>query len=296
MNNLAIACFVSLYKMRDYAATAETLCITQQALIRNVQKLETALGFPLFMKSASGPVPTLAGRSYYEYFLQRGREMSFASRVIKDEGREPGVCIGWSEWTGCPKWVEDQIRSFRSDYPEISVRARQAPASALRELLYSGEVDVALMSQAAASGVKGQVYYDHIFNIPLYLLISRRHAGAQPEKITPEILALPHLTSFLDETDEEQVLVRCAKEYERLGAPVPEILILPNWSSVYVEVNMKNGVAFVPLNSTVRTHDCFKAIALGREIPLTILRRMKDSDNVELLASRLTSGRGDVHE
>lgn len=288
MNNIVLACFLSLVHTRSYAATAEDLSITQQALSRNIQKLEDELGCSLLRKNTQSVVLTAAGREYYEYFYELGQELSAATRLIKGDGRKKELGVGWCEWTGCPEWIHRAVRSFARLYPDVKINVRQASFKMLRSLLFETEIDVALTSRFMAKTIKGPYLSTAIGEMPLYAVISSRHPMVQTG--LEKILSLPHITSYGYEDKEEQVQANVHCEYEKIGAAPEAVTVLPNWNSVYVDVNMGNGITFSPANNTVSMHDCFTLLPMKRGVTLSAIRRIENiNPNVKLFMSHLKS-------
>lgn len=283
VNNLEIACFLLLYKTNDAFATADALSITQRSLMQNLKRLEGELGFALFSKDNQGFLPTLAGDKYYSFFLKRGNELASISRVLRGEVREETLCIGWCDWIGCPDWLAKAIKRFKSDNPDVNVSVRQATAEMLKTFLYNGEIDIAITSHVTSGSLKGLIFSSFITNSPLYLVISKTHPCYDGEPDLDDLLRLPQLTSYLDDDDKARMLTRTKKLYDDLGAGMPEVLILPNWESVYVELIMHNGVAFLPPNDMIRTHDCFNLVPISRTVPIVCLRPLERHNKYEQL-------------
>lgn len=288
LNNLEIACFLSLYKTRSYPATADMLSITPRALAQNLKRLEAKLGFDLFLKNDQNLWPTIAGKKYYDFFLARGKDLAISSRLI--HGNEPGdaLCIGWCDWLGCPEWITQEIKRFKSDHPGMTLSVRQASAKKLKQLLYDGEIDIALTSDITSGSLKSQIYSTNISKLPLYMLISKSYPGISDKPEIADLADLPHISSFMDDMDEGKVIARCLRTYAMMGITPKEISVLPNWESVYAEINMQNGVTFAPANNTVRTHDCFTLVPTGLEIPLIALKPLEQRNKTaDLFFGRL---------
>ncbi|MDR1766116.1 MAG: LysR family transcriptional regulator [Lachnospiraceae bacterium] len=311
MNNLEIASFMSLYKTRDAAAAADVLSITPRALEQNLKRLEAELGFALFLRHDKDldPAPTLAGRRFYDYFWARGKDLSHTLRTMRGEDVSGILCICWCDWSGCPDWVIRTIRRFKSDFPGVRLQVRQASSKMLKEQLYGGEVDIALTSHITAGSLNGQFFSTDICDTPLYFIISATHPaapdlaklaergsaarkrpspmqhphrggspptpGVQRPAYTP-LDNIPFFTSYLDDDDNEsKVIARTGRFYRDQGLSPPEVTVLPNWESVYVEVNMHSGVTLAPMNLTVKTHDCFALLPTGVDIPLISLQPVR---------------------
>lgn len=297
MTNLEIACLLSVYKTLDYSATAEVLGMTPRALMQNLKRLEEELGFSLFFRDARGLRPTLAGVKFHDFFLARGKDLLASSRMISGQGREAALSVGWCDWLGCPEWLAGMIRRFKQEHPDIKLRVSQAPARELKEMLYNGEMDIALTSHITSGSLRGQVFGTSICNLPLYALLSKAHPGVgdsfEPEKLSN----MPHIASYLDDDTVEAVSARCMQMHEQVGIKSADTRVLPNWGSVYTEVNMQNGFTLSPANNLVRQHDCFKRLSTGYSIPLIALRPVQvRSEESELFFEALIKEARQRHE
>ena len=68
MTDTQITQFVTVAKYLNFSRTAEVLYVSQPALSKQIQKLETELGFPLFVRSTHDVRLTPAGETMFRYF------------------------------------------------------------------------------------------------------------------------------------------------------------------------------------------------------------------------------------
>jgi DNA-binding transcriptional LysR family regulator len=113
----------------SFRKPAETLDISQSAVIRRIQSLEARLGSPLFERSRNGVKPTCAGSRFL-------REASFAVRHIRkalneialaQRGEIGALRIGLTvSLAGGPR--SDLLDSYHRRFPNIVIRLAK-PAS-----------------------------------------------------------------------------------------------------------------------------------------------------------------------
>ncbi|MBI3310426.1 MAG: LysR family transcriptional regulator, partial [Serratia liquefaciens] len=134
--------FVVLAEQGNYRLAAERLCITQPALSKQIQALETLLGARLFNRGRQGAQLTASGqRLYPEAQTLVGQYSQFqqrALRVVQGEAGRLAIGFGLSSFHLAPQLVA----AFRLRFPEVAVGLEDLPSERQYQLLLQGELQV----------------------------------------------------------------------------------------------------------------------------------------------------------
>lgn len=117
-----LLCFESVAKHLSYTYAAQELFITQSAVSRQIQQLETFLSVKLFIRTRYGVELTQVGKQYAENirpFLQ-GLEAS-TSNVINHKGQGGTLKLGVVP-SFATRWLLPKLPAFYAMHPEIAIR------------------------------------------------------------------------------------------------------------------------------------------------------------------------------
>ncbi|CAI1578235.1 MULTISPECIES: LysR family transcriptional regulator [Serratia] len=131
---------VALAEQGNYRQAASRLCISQPALSKQIQALETQLGVRLFERGRQGAVLTAGGQrlypgaqvlvAQYQQFQQRAR------RVALGEAGRLSLGFGLSSFHLAPQLVA----AFRQRFPEVAIGLEDLPSERQYQLLLQGEL------------------------------------------------------------------------------------------------------------------------------------------------------------
>jgi DNA-binding transcriptional LysR family regulator len=133
---------LALAQHGSFVRAAKALHLSQPALSRSIQGLEQHLGTPLFLRSASGVVPTDLGRLY----LDRARDLvrmadEFERDVIEQRTIQSGhVSVGGGPYPA-ELLLGRAARQFIEQYPRISMQILVRNWDELLRLLRTRELD-----------------------------------------------------------------------------------------------------------------------------------------------------------
>lgn len=134
----ALRAFVEVARSQSFTRAAETLCVTQSAVSKQVQALEHQLGFRLFQRSRRALLLTPAGDAYLAYaadavaMLEEGRAIG---QEVAGEKRS-GSTVEISASPGfAAHWLVSRLPRFLSSSPStrLSLRPRLPDLSPVTE-------------------------------------------------------------------------------------------------------------------------------------------------------------------
>jgi DNA-binding transcriptional LysR family regulator len=180
--------FLPVCQTLNFTRAAQECHVSQPALSRAIRQLEDELGGELLRRERSLTQITDLGRTVLPSLRQcyEGRQTakSPAEAHLK-EGHAP-LRLALSRSIGM-EVLAPLLSEITRAFPRIEIKTLRAPPNQIAETLKSGEVEIAV------AGPLGDVW--ERFDVrPLYeerfgILLSRRHASAMGNRITPDRLA-----------------------------------------------------------------------------------------------------------
>ncbi len=140
--------FRALVEYGNFRIAAESICLSQSALSRRIEKLETALGIRLFDRTTRRVTLTLYGQTFAarsEQLLINFEEvMADISKVSQDR---TGLVTVATVPSAAYYFMPDVIRRFQARYPRVRVKIIDSSAGNVIEAVTSGQADLAFASR-----------------------------------------------------------------------------------------------------------------------------------------------------
>ena len=181
----------ALAEHRNYRQAARALHLTQPALSRSIQSLESALGVRLFDRGHGTVEPTSIGR----LFLVRARKILSAVAELEHEiDLARGLRTGTLEVSLAPypSTLSGQraVTRLLAEHPEIQCRVRVAGFSSVADDVAEGrcEIGVADLGAAAARDLDAEP----LVSRPLFFVARKHHPLVSADRCTlDQILSFP---------------------------------------------------------------------------------------------------------
>ena len=179
LNLRHIRCFIAVADTGSIRGAARTLGITQPAVTKAVQQLETTLGAPLLMRSVSGTVLT----SYGVAFLARARLVDGELGRAREEltqltGQFAGsVAIGL-EPTIAELIAPQVIAEFQARRPHVTVRIVGGLPTSTLQRVCDGSLDFVVGSRPV-SGVPSVIDSWPLYSMSFAIALRKRHPLAR---------------------------------------------------------------------------------------------------------------------
>ncbi|WP_374488785.1 LysR substrate-binding domain-containing protein [Zoogloea sp.] len=182
-----VKCFVAAARYQSFTRAAETLCVTQAAISRQIRELEDQLGTALFERVGRSVRLTPAGTIFFD-----AAQLSFiniaqaATRIRKDYGagsarRTLTLCCSPAF---SALWLSHRLPEFLAQYPEIDLNLITTQNFVALEPGIHPDIFVTKMAQVREGYTSTPLFHDQIYPVctPAYL-------AAHPEMETLEGLA-----------------------------------------------------------------------------------------------------------
>jgi DNA-binding transcriptional LysR family regulator len=142
LNIRLLKAFLILAEKGNYADAARALFISQPALTKQINLLESQVNMSLFSRGRHGAILTASGRRLLPEAEKVVRQtqlfMQHAERVSKGVEGHIAVGFGLSSFYLAPRCIAD----FRRDYPGVEMSLTDLPSFQQYELLQNDELQV----------------------------------------------------------------------------------------------------------------------------------------------------------
>nr|WP_290444934.1 MULTISPECIES: LysR family transcriptional regulator [unclassified Pseudomonas] len=143
MNDLKA--FRAVVEQGSFRRAADTVRITQSALSRRIDKLETALGVKLFERTTRKVALTNVGRAFLPQVERLLDDLDLALLSIGDGGAlRTGTLTIACVPSAAYYFMPHAIRAFHGQYPKVRISLLDASANEVSAAVASGEADFGL--------------------------------------------------------------------------------------------------------------------------------------------------------
>ncbi|MBL8491033.1 MAG: LysR family transcriptional regulator [Rhodocyclaceae bacterium] len=182
--------FAAAARHLSFTKAAAELFLTQSAVSRQIQTLESQLGVRLFLRHTRRLELTPEGEVLQRAVQDALGRLAEVCAGLKAAARQPRVTVSASVGVAS-LWLLPRLAAFQERHPEVEVRisANNRMVDLARE-----DVDLALrfsVPEAAADGLR--LFGDEVFPVA-----APQVAGTLPERWTPASLARTTLVAFED--------------------------------------------------------------------------------------------------
>ncbi|ELY5940945.1 LysR family transcriptional regulator (plasmid) [Cronobacter malonaticus] len=137
-----IYAFRALMEYGSFRLAAESICLSQSALSRRIEKLETALGARLFDRTTRRVALTLYGQSFAERSEQLLANVEAVLADIQQASQErTGLVTVATVPSGAYYFMPDIIRQFQARYPRVRIKLIDSSVGNVIDAISSGQAD-----------------------------------------------------------------------------------------------------------------------------------------------------------
>lgn len=190
MNIAALRYFVKVAQSKSISRAAEEAFITQPALSRHLQRLETELGVVLFTRSRGKMTCELteAGKACLhdaESIIAHADNMISVAQML-GRGEQGVLTIGLGGLEA--EWLFELIRQIRVVYPRIELRPVQMNWNELGEGIADRSIDLAIFQSGFHYPEDACFRYVPLAKSRLQVIVSKGHRFSERKSITVDEL------------------------------------------------------------------------------------------------------------
>lgn len=140
--------FLSVYQTGHVTKAAQQLHMTQPAVTRAIQEIESYYGIRLFERMNRRLYVTEAGNRFYAYALHLVDSFDQMEKELRDWDKLGVLRVGTSITIGNHLLPEVLVR-FQKDYPQLRIQTTVSNAALLQQALMDNELDFAVIEGCA---------------------------------------------------------------------------------------------------------------------------------------------------
>jgi len=266
--------FIAVMRDGSLSGAARRIRVAQPTLSQQIRALEEEFGEPLLLRKPRGVEPTPAGRILLEHARQMVEEAD-RLRARFDHRRE--VQEGHLDFgiipTLAPYLLPRVLGRFRSAFPRMDIRIREAKTRELIAQVVDGSIEFAILSDVTAQErKKWSLHVRELFREPLRLAVPSSHSLAQNTPVPkPGDLDAAHLIHLR----EGHCLTDRTLKVCRISNPDPR-LECDQLETALAMVAAGMGLAVVPdLAVRFRTHSGITIRSFAEPTPERTISLMK---------------------
>lgn len=186
---LDLRAFLAVVELESFNRAAEALHLSQPALSRRIQKLESSIGAALLERTTRHVSPTALGLELMPLVRRMLEEFDGSLFAARDRGprRNELVTIACLP-TAAFYFLPTVIKQFNRDYPDIRFRILDLTATEGLQAVLRGEVEFGINFMGTTDP---DLIFDRIAEDPFVLAIRRDHPLAEKDEVRWEDL-LPY--------------------------------------------------------------------------------------------------------
>lgn len=134
--------FRALLEYGNFRIAAESICLSQSALSRRIEKLEAAIGARLFDRTTRRVTLTLYGQTFAERCGQLLQDVEvMLADIDKVNEERTGLITVATVPSAAYYFMPDIIRRFRKRYPRVRIKLIDSSAGSVIDAVASGQAD-----------------------------------------------------------------------------------------------------------------------------------------------------------
>jgi DNA-binding transcriptional LysR family regulator len=252
--------FVEVARSGSVSRAADSLFVTQPALTARLQKLETDLGAPLFVRTHRGMRLTEAGNAFLPYAVRAIETLADGRRLVNAFERGGAGRLALGAAPAVSTYVLPALlKRFAVGHPRVEVSVRTGHSEEILELVLRGQVDLGLVRALRHPDIESTPLYED----ELVLVVEPGHRLAARGRIELEGLGYEQLILF-DRTSSYTELTHAL--FRGAGVVPSGVMELDNIDAAKKMVQEGFGVALLPHT------------AVADELAAGVLREIKITD------------------
>ncbi|MBR1781273.1 MAG: LysR family transcriptional regulator [Oscillospiraceae bacterium] len=245
VNESTVKTFLTLARVGKFTEAAKQLYLSQQAVSKQMAKLEQDLGCTLFNRERGRLSLTPEGEIYFRAFSQVDEIVAEAHREAAKLGSDWSrtLNIGMPELMEIRQDTRALHHAFRVAHPEIKIKFSSAPHWTMLEWLEDGVVDVAFtFSQELADNRAAELFsYVSVGRQQEMLVVSSDDPRATPDASFMDFRNDPVFYTP-DPTADEMLMARRMLNF---GFSTQHLIPTENLQSSVASVEQMEGVMFL---------------------------------------------------
>lgn len=265
--------FLAVADSGNFGQAARKFGITQSTVSRQIQSLESDLGFPLFHRTAHAKL-TIAGEKLLPRAKRICQEWQLASQEIADlqAGKQPELCVA-AIHSVCSHYLPPILQQFCRDFSQVQLRVTALGSDRALKVLRDGLVDVAVVMNNRFLTTSPDMVMEVLYEEAIEVLMAANHPLARQSQIDWEAL-LPYPQVVFKDGYGMQRLVQ--EWFSQRGAELKVAMELNTLDAFRGVVRQGNILALLPQTALLEARqDPTLAIRPLAPLPLMVSPQLK---------------------
>jgi DNA-binding transcriptional LysR family regulator len=243
--------FLAVADTGSFQQAAQRCGVTQSAISRQIQSLETALRISLFHRTTQAKL-TIAGDRLLPRAKKICQEWLNAVQDLDDliAGKQPELCVA-AIHSICAYHLPPVLQQFCHDYPEVQLRVTALGSDRALKVLRDGLVDVAIVMHNRFLTTSPELVVQVLYDEPIKVLLAANHPLAAFEAIPWDELANYPQVVFKDGYGMQRLV---QEQFERRGITLRAALELNTPDAFRGVVRRGELVALLPETALVEAY------------------------------------------
>lgn len=174
--------FLEVARTGSVTEAAAALTVAPSAISRQIAKLETSIGVPLFVRHPRGMLPTEAGSLLLDYLRRTEAESAALLGELRSGRARQARTLTVACSEGFARRVVPQAMArFRQDHPEVAFRLEVVGREEATRRVLEGSADVAV---TYATGLQRGVRVESAVVVPVYAIVPIGHPLAGRDRLS----------------------------------------------------------------------------------------------------------------
>lgn len=244
VNEINVNCFLSLADTLNFTKTASDLFMSQQAVSKNIAKLEESLDTTLFERDHHNVRLTKSGKKYYELFYRLKDEFNEARKSMTEDDISPSLLrVGYQQYMDLGEYiykVQQEMRGYDASFRHLCYKL--SPNDLMDNLL-NDKLDIIILYDRFANNMPRCIYHT-LCEVSNIMLISKMFPGAEKCSTCEDFGSAPFIYDSVEESGKTGESIRRARSYiEEIGLYPSEINIVNNRETAYTAA--EQGLGYV---------------------------------------------------
>lgn len=270
VNETTVKSFLTLVRAGSITEAANQLYLTQQAVSKQLSKLEQDLDCVLLLRERGRLILTPVGEVYYKAFSEMEQLLTGArqdaARLSSDW--ENTLFIGQPELLDIHAFSYPYLREFQNSNPNVKITFRSATLWNIIKWLEEGSADAIYTWENELEGRSG-IDYIPLTQVQEMLVVSANHPKATADATYMDFKEEPVFCSEIPEGSEQAPAYRLSS----IGFPSNRLVITDNMLSSCAAIDQLQGISFFVENCQILQNRRYRAYPTPNKITMVLAYR-----------------------
>lgn len=235
--------FLAVVETSNFHQAARQCGVSQSAISRQIQGLETGVGLPLFHRGGQIKL-TLAGERLLPYAHKIAQEWRRATEELTylRAGCQPELCVA-AIHSVCAHFLPPAVQRFCQEHPQIQLRVTSLGSDRALKVLKDGLVDLAVVMHNRFLTTGPEMVVDLLYNESIQILMAANHPLTQYSAIPWTELARHPQVVFKDGYGMQRLV---QEQFQRQGVEFRAALELNTLDAFRGIIRQSHLIALLP--------------------------------------------------